>query len=75
MNDFQSKVLEYIIEARGRMQRIEDDLEKHIEGVEQNRKRIEELERPRLVLKEIKKWAAWLITVSAAAGIIYKVLN
>ena len=75
MTHFEEKVLEYIVEAKARMTRIEHDLEKHIEGVEQNRTRIERLEKPREALGEIKKWAAWLITVSAAAGIIYKIVG
>lgn len=35
------------------------ELVRHIEGVEQNRKRIEELEKPKLALIQLKKWAKW----------------
>lgn len=62
-------------ESRERMTRIEIDLEKHIEGVEQNRARIEKLEEPQKALSQIKKWAGWLVTVGAAAGLIAKYLE
>ena len=75
MANFEHKVLEYIGEARERMTRIEEDLKEHKEGVQQNRARIEVLEEPRKALAQIKRWAMWLITVSAAAGILYEVIK
>jgi len=44
MTEFEAKVVEYMMEARERMTRMEKDLREHKEGVIQNRIRIETLE-------------------------------
>jgi len=62
-------------EASGRMTRIESDLKEHKDGVIQNRTRIEKLEEPSKALKQIKKWAGWIFTVSAATLAIYKLVE
>lgn len=53
-------------ESRDRMSRIEADLRDHIEGVKQNRARIEKLEEPGKALNLIKRWAMWLTAVLGA---------
>ncbi len=46
------------------------ELHLHIEGVQQNRTRIEKLEEPGKALGLIKKWAMWVTAIGAAtAGI------
>lgn len=62
-------------ETQERMGRIEEDLKIHKEGVIQNRTRIEKLEKPWNALREIKKWAKWIITISGAAIIIAKIME
>ena len=75
MNDFEKTVLQYIAKAEPRMDRIENDLKEHKEGVIQNRTRIESLEAPRVALGQIKKWSMWLVAVGGAIAIIYKVVG
>ena len=59
MTDFEARVVEYIIEARERMTRIEEDLKEHKEGVIQNRTRIVALEiKEEKVEDEVKKLKA-----------------
>ena len=48
------------------------ELHRHIEGVEQNRTRIEKLEEPAKALSLIKKWAVWVTAIGVAAGVIFR---
>ncbi len=48
------------------------ELHRHIEGVEQNRSRIEKLEEPGKALGLIKKWAIWVTAIGAAAAVIFR---
>ncbi len=80
---------DYIKDSNDRMGRIESDLKFHIEGVVQNRTRIEALEKqenelenkvekleePRKALALIKQWAGWVTAVGAAAAFIAKYLG
>lgn len=61
-----------LIELQHDVSRNTDDLEKHIEGVVQNRKRIVELEKPGQAFSLIKKY---IIGLGAIAGAIYAILK
>lgn len=51
------------------------ELHRHIEGVEQNRARIEKLEEPGKALSLIRMWAIWITAIGAAAAVVYKWVN
>lgn len=63
-----------IAEIKKDVGRNTEDLEKHIEGVEQNRHRIGKLEEPRKVIKGVAKFTIWLAGFATAAGVLYKYL-
>lgn len=48
------------------------ELHRHIEGVEQNRARIEKLEQPGQALSLIKKWAMWVTAIGAATAVVVR---
>lgn len=52
-----------------------NELHRHIEGVEQNRARIEKLEEPAKALKLVKSWALWVTSVGAAVAVVMKWLG
>ena len=68
-------LVDFRSESRDRMGRIEEDLRDHIEGVKQNRARIEKLEEPGKALSMIKRWAVWVTAVGAAFAMITKYLE